>query len=410
MIERQLDQVHTLVTDADDDARAEFNRLKGWDRRQRAITEVAARKLNAATSDRVKAVLRLIESPASKRNELAHCVWGVTKGYEGHLTLLPSDNQHAVAQAAVAANKAGTSGIPVQTQPVLQASRLVSAADLDRLIYELQRATDRLEGLIYGHLYADFLDVTGNGFSDYRGRLDADPEIQERVRSMMRNRKRAQRAAMSSPSSSLLADPSSTDIVPRGEEALTLYFAPGSSSMAAHIGLHEVGAQFEGRPISFRQKENRTAEYLALNPEGKVPILLVDNRPLTEVAAILFYLAKAFPDAKLLPDDLEAQAQAISWMSFAASTLHPARRKGLEHAISVYQIADQRLAGREWVLGTYSIADIHLFRLFWRLNASLKPSPETFPNLLAHHDRMMLRPAVRKTIEIESAIGYELPA
>jgi glutathione S-transferase len=190
---------------------------------------------------------------------------------------------------------------------------------------------------------------------------------------------------------------------------LALYFAPGSSSMAAHIALHEVGALFESRPLSFRQKENRTAEYLALNAEGKVPTLLVDGRPLTEVAAILFYLAKAFPEARLLPEDYEGQAQAISWMSFAAATLHPARRKGLDHATAVYQIADRRLAGRDWILGSYSIADIHLFRLFWRLNASLKPAPESFPNLLAHHDRMLLRPAVRKTIEIEGAIGYELP-
>ncbi len=190
---------------------------------------------------------------------------------------------------------------------------------------------------------------------------------------------------------------------------LVLYFAPGSSSMAVHIALHEAGAPFEARPLSFRLKENRAANYLVLNAEGKVPTLLVNGRPLTEVAAILFYLAKAFPDARLLPDDCEAQAQAISWMSFAAATLHPARRKGLDHATAVYQIADRRLAGRDWILGSYSIADIHLFRLFWRLNASLKPPPENFPNLLAHHDRMLLRPAVRKTIEIEAAIGYELP-
>ena len=190
---------------------------------------------------------------------------------------------------------------------------------------------------------------------------------------------------------------------------LALYFAPGSSSMAAHVALHEVGAPFESRPLSFRQKQNRTADYLALNAEGKVPTLLVDGRPLTEVAAILFYLAKTFPEARLLPEDCEAEAQAISWMSFAASTLHPARRKGLDHATAVYQIADRKLAGRDWILGSYSIADIHLFRLFWRLNASLKPPPESFPNLIAHHDRMLLRPAVRKTIEIETAIGYELP-
>ena len=104
----------------------------------------------------------------------------------------------------------------------------------------------------------------------------------------------------------------------------TLYFAPGSSSMAVHIALHEIGVPFERRPVSFAKREHRAADFLALNPEGKVPTLLIDGRPLTEVAAILFYLAKHFPEAALLPvDDIEAEAQAISWMSLIAATLHP---------------------------------------------------------------------------------------
>jgi glutathione S-transferase len=57
--------------------------------------------------------------------------------------------------------------------------------------------------------------------------------------------------------------------------------------MAAHIALHEVGATFESRPLSFHRKENRTPEYLAINPEGKVPTLVIDGRALTEVAGIL---------------------------------------------------------------------------------------------------------------------------
>jgi glutathione S-transferase len=191
---------------------------------------------------------------------------------------------------------------------------------------------------------------------------------------------------------------------------LTLYFAPGSSSMAVHIALHEIGVAFEGKPMSFKKDDMRSPEYLALNPEGKVPTLDIDGRPLTEVAAILFYLAKRYPDAGLLPrDDIEADARALSWMSFAASTLHPARRHGLDHAKEVWEIADRRL-GNGWALDHYSIADIHLFRLYWRLANSLKPAPGTFPNLTAHYARMMARPAVQRTIEIETAIGYELPA
>jgi glutathione S-transferase len=132
---------------------------------------------------------------------------------------------------------------------------------------------------------------------------------------------------------------------------LTLYFAPGSSSMAVHIALHEIGVAFEGKPMSFKSNDLRSPAFLALNPEGKVPTLVIDGRPLTEVAAILYYLAKRFPDAGLLPrGDLDADAQALSWMSFAASTLHPARKRGLDHAKEVWGIADRRL-GNGWALG-----------------------------------------------------------
>ena len=192
---------------------------------------------------------------------------------------------------------------------------------------------------------------------------------------------------------------------------LTLYFAPGASSMAPHIALHEVGARFTGKPVSLARKQTQTPEFLAINPAGKVPTLVIDGRVLTEVAGILFYLARAYPAAGLLPtNDLEAEAQVVSWMSFIASSLHPARRQGLEHARSVYAVADQRLGSQGWAVGRYSIADIHLFRLFWRFRNALQPAPGEYPNLVAHHDRMMQRPAVQATIEAEKAIGYELPA
>ena len=191
---------------------------------------------------------------------------------------------------------------------------------------------------------------------------------------------------------------------------LTLYFAPGASSMAPHIALHEIGEPFDGRPVSFAKGEQRSAEFLAVNPEGKVPVLLIEGRRLTEVAAILFYLAKRFPAANLLPaGDVEAEAQVISWMSFIAATVHPARARGLDYAMEIYALANARLGQRDWAIGRYSIADIHLFRLYWRFANSLKPPPGSLPNLEAHHNRMMARPAVRRTIEVEAAIGYTLP-
>ena len=191
---------------------------------------------------------------------------------------------------------------------------------------------------------------------------------------------------------------------------LVVYLSPGSSSMATHIALHEVGAEFERRWVSFTKREQFAPEYLALNPEGKVPTLLVDGRPLTEVAATLYYLARRFPAAGLWPQSgLEAEAQAISWLSFIASTIHPARRIGIERWREVFRLAEQRLGGREWALDRYSVADIHLFRLFWRFVDSAKPAASEYPGLSAHYDLMMARPAVQRTLEVECAIGYQLP-
>lgn len=192
---------------------------------------------------------------------------------------------------------------------------------------------------------------------------------------------------------------------------LTLYFAPGASSMAPHIALHEIGCPFEAISVSFRRHENRTPAFLALNPLGQAPVLTIDGRPLTEVAGILLYLAKAHPEARLLPDDAEGQGRVVAWMSYIAATVHPTRRQGLEHAQRIWGVTDARLGANTWAVGgAYSIADIHLFRLFWRFFNSLKPARAAYPNLIPHYERMMARPAVIKTIEVESAAGYELPA
>ena len=193
---------------------------------------------------------------------------------------------------------------------------------------------------------------------------------------------------------------------------LTLYLAPGSSSMAPHIALREIGVPFGVRALSFARRENRDPAYLAINPEGKVPTLLIEGRAMTEVAGILFYLARRFPTASLLPvGDIEAEAKVVSWMSFLAATVHPARRQGIEHARMTYALAEQRLDGREWAVGeNMSIADIHLFRLFWRFRNSAGLRTGEFPGLSAHYDRMLARPAVQDTCDVEAAIGYELPS
>ena len=191
---------------------------------------------------------------------------------------------------------------------------------------------------------------------------------------------------------------------------VTLYMSPGSSSMAPHIALNEIGIEFEPRWLSFAKQEQHSPAYLAVNAEGKVPTLLIDGRALTEVAGILYYLARRFPEAGLWPEGgIEAEAQAIAWMSFIAATVHPARRIGLERWREVFAIAERRLGRPGWIGSGYTIADIHLFRLYWRFATATNAEPGNYPNLAAHYDRMMVRPAVQRTIEIEREIGYQLP-
>jgi glutathione S-transferase len=127
---------------------------------------------------------------------------------------------------------------------------------------------------------------------------------------------------------------------------------------------------------------------------------------LTEVAATLYYLARKHPAAGLWPEgDIEAEAQVISWMSFVASTMHTARAKGPEHIAAAFALANERLGDRDWAIGRYSIADIHLFRVYWRFRPAIEAPMGTYPALEAHQDRMLSRPAVQKTLEAEKAYG-----
>ena len=128
------------------------------------------------------------------------------------------------------------------------------------------------------------------------------------------------------------------------------------------------------------------------------------GRVLTEVAATLYYIARKYPAAQLWPESgLEDEAEVISWMSFAASTMHGSRARGSEHVANAFAVANRKLDGRQWIIGRYSIADIHLFRVYWRFRPGMDAAPGTYPALEAHHDRMLARPAVQKALAIEKS-------
>ena len=104
---------------------------------------------------------------------------------------------------------------------------------------------------------------------------------------------------------------------------LTLYYAPLTCALVPFVTLTEAGADFEVCDLNTRANQHRTPEFLAVNPKHKVPVLLIDGEPLTENVAIQLFIARTFPDARLLPADSRAELKAISLMAWFASTIHP---------------------------------------------------------------------------------------
>ena len=197
---------------------------------------------------------------------------------------------------------------------------------------------------------------------------------------------------------------------------LTLYYAPGSSSMASHIVLAEAGAEFEARLVDEDAGEHRTEAYLRVNPRGKVPALrLADGTVLVENVAIQTYVARTHPEARLLPPDAEGEARALSLMAFFATAVHPAfshfwapgrftdeatgeagvRAKGLATFFNHCREIDVLLAGRKWFLDQFSAVDCYGF-IFWGWGRRAGLPMHELENLTAHKDRMLARPAVQR--------------
>src|SRR4051794_7205150 len=102
---------------------------------------------------------------------------------------------------------------------------------------------------------------------------------------------------------------------------LTLYFSPGACSLAAHIVLKESGQEYQSKQVRFAEKEQRSEAYLKINPQGRVPTLVLDDgEPLAENTAILPYLGKRFG---LWPTDAVAEARVLSLIGFLAASVHP---------------------------------------------------------------------------------------
>ncbi len=108
---------------------------------------------------------------------------------------------------------------------------------------------------------------------------------------------------------------------------LKLYFAPGACSFVPLVALEMIkaasGEDFEAQIVKLHKGENQAAEYLALNPEGQVPVLVVDGKPLAQVIAICDYLNRGHPKLGLMPSGPGVQSEALSLLAWMNNTVHP---------------------------------------------------------------------------------------
>jgi len=194
---------------------------------------------------------------------------------------------------------------------------------------------------------------------------------------------------------------------------LTLFYGPGACSMASHIVLEESGEKYEPRKVNLAEGEQRTDAYLKINPQGRVPVLqLDDGHYLAENTAILPYLGKRF---KMWPSDAKGEAKALSTIGYFAASVHPAhahvgrperytadqsaypgiKDMGLKTFHSYLKQIDGMLAGREWLGDSYSVLDPYGFVFYtWGVRRELPMSE--LKNYTAHKDRMMKREAVQR--------------
>ncbi|HME25761.1 MAG TPA: glutathione S-transferase N-terminal domain-containing protein [Acetobacteraceae bacterium] len=202
---------------------------------------------------------------------------------------------------------------------------------------------------------------------------------------------------------------------------MKLMYSPGACSIGIHVLLEEIGKPYEAQLVNLREGGQFKPEFTSVNPKSKVPTLVRDDGSvLTEYPAIAYWLARTNPDKKLLPDDVDAQTRVLEALDYAVSTVHmqgfqrlfraanytpnPAdedkvKERGKELVEKGFAVLDKALDGKDYLAGSFSIADSALFYVeFWggkRMNMKLPPNCE------AHLNRMLARPAVQRVLQQE---------
>ena len=202
-----------------------------------------------------------------------------------------------------------------------------------------------------------------------------------------------------------------------------LYYYPDNASTFPHMLLRELGVAFELRLVDRKANAQRSEDYLRLNPQGLIPVLVDGDLVLSETAAIALHLVDRHPDAGLAPPiGTPERAQFYRWMMFLTNTVQPEHLKRAypdRHVSDPAAVPDVRatairrldamfdhiaaeLGDGPWLLGEhYSAVDMFLLMMvMWTMRM---PRPATMlPAIAAHHARMLARPAVQATLAAEA--------
>jgi glutathione S-transferase len=202
---------------------------------------------------------------------------------------------------------------------------------------------------------------------------------------------------------------------------MELYFSPLSCSMATRIALYEAGADANYLEVDPRTKrvQQDGADFFAVNPLGLVPALRTDDGTvLTENAAILQYVAERFPDSGIGAREGIERSRLQQWLCFVGTELHkglfvtllsktaPAEAKtyALEKGLSRLDYLDKYLAGREFLLDHFSVADAYLVTVINWTMATPPIDLAKWPNVKAYYERTRARPSIARALGEEFAL------
>jgi glutathione S-transferase len=200
---------------------------------------------------------------------------------------------------------------------------------------------------------------------------------------------------------------------------ITLYTAPGTCALASHIALEDAGATYTTVKIDFRSGQQRSPDYLRVNPKGRVPAMVTDRGILTETPALLAYIAQSFPTANLAPlHDPFAFARVQEFNQYLCTSLHVAHAhrmrghrwaddeatiEGMRRAVprtvgECWDAIENEMFAGPWVMGgDYTVCDPYLFTLAqWMEGDGI--DPVRYPKVADHRRRMAERANVKKVL------------